>query len=66
MCWDKELTQTLVQGGLPWEQARFVVGVIAEQRQIADRQGYERGYEQGYSKGYEKARNCTQIKTDPA
>ncbi len=52
--WDKELTKKLVAGGLAWEQARFAVGIIAEQRQIADRQGYIRGYNNGYADAEKK------------
>lgn len=46
--WDKVLTKQLVDAGLDWEKARFVVGIIAEQRQIADHQGYTRGFNDGY------------------
>lgn len=46
--WDKQITQKLVNLGLSWEHARIAVGEIAEQRQIADRQGYIRGYNDGY------------------
>ena len=46
--WDKKMTKTLVGHGLTWEEARTVVGIIAEQRQLADRRGYIRGYNKGH------------------
>ncbi len=46
--WDKKMTQKLVELGIVWQQARIVVGVIAEERQNADRIGYERGYNNGF------------------
>lgn len=46
--WDHELTQKLVSNGLTREQAGFVIGIVAEQRQTADRQGYCRGYDNGW------------------
>ncbi len=46
--WDKNLTKKLVDMGLSWEHARLAVGVIAEEKQIADRVGYERGFNSGY------------------
>jgi hypothetical protein len=45
--WDHEETQKLMELGLSWEHARIAVGRIAEYRQIADREGYERGFEAG-------------------
>jgi hypothetical protein len=52
--WDKVITKQLVDAGLDWDKARFVVGMIAEQRQIADRQGYIRGYNCGYADATQK------------
>ncbi len=52
--WDREVTKKLVNQGLNWEQARLAVGEIAEQRQIADREGYERGYNNGFSDALKK------------
>ncbi len=46
--WDKLATEKLVMLGLSWEHARIAVGVIAEERQNADRIGYERGYNNGF------------------
>lgn len=46
--WDKQLTKTLTDLGIDWEKARIVVGIVAEERQIADRQGYHRGFDSGY------------------
>lgn len=46
--WDKKMTKKLTDLGLSWEHARIVVGEIAEQRQIADREGYSRGYNNGH------------------
>lgn len=46
--WDKELTSTLCAYGLTWDEARFVVGIVAEERMNADRIGYIRGYNIGY------------------
>ena len=55
--WDKEAVKRLVALGLTHEQARLTLGEIAEQRQIADLEGYKRGYENGYKRGEE---DCTQ------
>lgn len=49
--WDKTLTRKLVEAGLSWEHARIAVGEIAEQRQLADHEGYVRGYNSGYEEG---------------
>ncbi len=49
MPWDKEMTARLVSMGLTWDKAREVVGVIAEERQIADREGYIRGFNNGHT-----------------
>jgi len=49
--WDKTLTKQLVDLGIDWEKARLVVGIIAEQRQVADREGYVRGYNNGHADG---------------
>ena len=46
--WDKRLMDLGLSWGLSWEQVRLVTGEIAEQRQIADREGWERGYECGF------------------
>lgn len=46
---DKELTNKITQFGVAWEVARQIVGLIVEERQLADRQGYQRGYEDGYN-----------------
>jgi hypothetical protein len=46
--WDKKKTLELVNLGLSWDHARQVVGLIAEERQTADREGYKRGYNNGY------------------
>ena len=49
MGWDKELSMKLRQElKLTFEQAQAVVGIVAEERQQADRDGYERGYNDGY------------------
>jgi len=48
---DKELTKKLMEVGLSWEKARIVVGIILEEKQIADREGYIRGYNDGYKDG---------------
>jgi hypothetical protein len=48
MGWDKELTQKLMDMGFTRDQAGLVVGIVAEERQIADRQGYKRGYNDGH------------------
>lgn len=52
--WEKPLTLQLRNLGLSWEQARMAVGIVAEQRQIADREGYVRGYNNGYRDAEEK------------
>lgn len=57
--WDKSFAKTLVDNGLDWEKARIVVGLVAEQRQIADREGYTRGYNNGYADAEKKFRNQT-------
>lgn len=49
MHWDQKLTAELVEKGLTWEHARIVVGIIAEERQKADRDGYIRGYNNGFA-----------------
>lgn len=54
MDWEKKLTKELTDNGIEWEKARFVIGIIAEQRQIADREGYIRGYNIGYANGQKK------------
>lgn len=46
--WDKKATAELQSLGLSWEHARIAVGVIAEHRQKADRDGYARGFNNGY------------------
>lgn len=46
--WDKVLCEKLRSWGVSREQAMFIVGEVAEQRQLADREGYRRGYENGY------------------
>jgi hypothetical protein len=45
--WDKRMVQTLKKEGLTHAQAMIVVGIIAEERQKADREGYVRGYNNG-------------------
>lgn len=52
--WDKEITKRIKELGVDWEKARMIVGLIAEERQIADQLGYKRGYEQGYISAKEK------------
>ncbi len=54
--WDKHLTNKLTKEGLSWEHARICIGIIAEQRQIADRQGYIRGYNDGYENAENKGK----------
>jgi hypothetical protein len=51
MHWDQKLTKELVDAGLSWEHARIVVGIIAEQRLLADHEGYIRGYNDGFNDG---------------
>lgn len=46
-CWDAEMTRKLVGLGLTREQARNVIGVMVEDRQQADLQGYHRGFQDG-------------------
>lgn len=46
---DKQLTKQLLDIGLDWEKARIVVGLILEERQLADHQGYVRGYNDGHA-----------------
>jgi hypothetical protein len=46
--WDKKFTSTLSAYGLTFDQARFVVGLVVEERQNADRQGYIRGFNSGF------------------
>lgn len=48
------MTKTLVELGIEWEKARAVVGLIAEERQSADRVGYIRGYNNGYADAKKK------------
>lgn len=60
--WDKIWTGKLVELGINWTQARIIVGMIAEERQTADRLGYKRGYKQGYDKGrMDAARSCSRV-----
>ncbi len=49
--WDKKVHNELVSQGLSWEHARIAVGIMAEQRQLADREGYDRGFNDGHKKG---------------
>jgi hypothetical protein len=49
MNWDKKLTIELNKMGIDREKAGFIVGIIAEERQNADREGYIRGYNNGYN-----------------
>jgi hypothetical protein len=58
--WDKRITKELVELGLSWESALIALGVIAEQRQIADRIGYIRGYNNGFANGekHQKVVKC--------
>lgn len=44
MNWDREEAEKLRKEGLTQEQIGFVLGRIAEHRQIADREGWHRGY----------------------
>lgn len=46
-CWDKTFTQKLTSLGISWEHARQVVGLVAEERMGADREGYTRGFNDG-------------------
>jgi len=46
--WDKKLTVRLKGAGFNHEQACMIVGVVAEAKQQADREGYKRGYEDGF------------------
>lgn len=62
MSWDKVTTIDLMTKGLKWEQARMVVGIIAEQKQIADREGYKRGFDQGYIEGQKSMKRCNLLK----
>lgn len=55
--WDRKETKTLMDLGLSWEHARIAVGRIAEHRQRADLQGYERGYQDGHENGFKKAQS---------
>ena len=48
--WDKFVTIKLIEKGFTREQAGIVVGLIAEERQVADLQGYQRGFNAGYAK----------------
>lgn len=45
--WDKLLAQKLREAGLNQEQVGLVIGVVAEHRQSADREGYKRGFKNG-------------------
>jgi hypothetical protein len=49
MAWDKLALRELVKLGLSWDHAAKAVGVLAEHRQMADREGYSRGYNDGYA-----------------
>lgn len=46
--WDKDAAAKLRELGLSWDHAMIAVGLIAEHRQMADRDGYNRGFESGY------------------
>lgn len=60
--WDKKLAKRLVMEiGVTWEQASFIVGIIAEERQIADREGNIRGYNDGYARAKEKFDKPTNV-----
>ena len=52
--WDKTLTVKLLSWGVSREQAGLIVGEVAEQRQLADRQGYNRGFDSGYNYAMDK------------
>ncbi len=52
--WDKRITGELLKLGLNREQAGAVIGIIAEERQIADLNGYKRGFNSGYENAEEK------------
>ena len=51
--WDKEEVQKLVELGLTFEQAKIAIGRIAEHRQVADGEGYNRGFDAGWKEGYD-------------
>lgn len=52
MHWDKKLVGELTNRfGFSHEQAQAIVGIIAEEKQIAYMEGYKRGYNQGYDDG---------------
>lgn len=52
--WDQQATQRITQLGISWEKARQIVGLLAEERQIADQAGYKRGFEAGYQEAQKK------------
>lgn len=48
MTWDKEVAAELRQKtSMPHEQIGLVIGIIAEHRMAADREGYKRGFNDG-------------------
>lgn len=51
MHWDQEEAAKLRKLGLNQEQIGAVLGIIAEHRQVADREGVIRGYDSGYTDG---------------
>lgn len=42
MSWDHKVNEALQEAGIPAEYSRLALGVIAEQKLLADRQGYNR------------------------
>jgi hypothetical protein len=44
---NRAILKQLLYLGLTYDQASTVIGIIAEERQIADREGYHRGYNHG-------------------
>lgn len=46
--WDQKTAVILREAGLNQDQIGVVLGLIAEHRQTADMEGYQRGFDNGY------------------
>jgi hypothetical protein len=49
--WDKRLSVLLKEKGYNHDQVMEIIGIIAEERQQSDLEGYKRGYNNGHTAG---------------
>lgn len=59
--WDKQIAPKLREQGLTTDQVGFCVGLLAEHRLQADREGYIRGFNDGDAFAKDKRRELWEI-----